>query len=928
MNLWLLQYVPSLVLPGRKGFLMRGRRSAGRLIRVLAAPLLGAGVLAGFATTPASAEVCEAWSGQQPPPIAGAADTRLRGVAAVSPCDIWAIGNDEDNISPGNEGLIEHWTGGESWTIAATLNLNSYSTLSGISAVSANDVWVVGHTSDEGSELLRTLILHWDGSSWSQVSSPNPGPQKSLLSGVTATSASDAWAVGSYQTDTGLKTLTAHWDGSSWRQVASPSPGTASNSLASVTATSATNAWAVGVSGSGTVNQTLIERWDGSAWTTAGSASPGTYRNTLTSVSATSATDAWAVGSYSDDPLSPKTLVEHWDGSSWTRKPSADPDPQGNELLGVTATSATDAWAVGRTAPSNGLTHALIEHWDGSAWQPVTSSQPGQTNYLLAVGAATTGFVWAVGGFDGQALVTRLQGRPSVQVAVQGPDGQLYESGAAEGDVGGPLVAPGTSPALAMKPGGGSELIWQIAGTHQLDILGIARELPSTPMFVAADSSPAIAALADPGFVIVFKNAADQNLWRRVAGGEPVMVGSGLPVAAGTSPVVAASPFGGFEIAFQAAGTGDLWTVTPDGVAHDSLTKLAAGTGPGIAALPGGGYEVVYAGADGVLWQVGPDGIPRVAANGPIVAGGTSPVVAASPSGFEIAFRDAGSHDLWTISPGGTAHDTGLAMAASSSPAIAALLVGGFEIEFQSASGDLTTLTRGGVPVNTSVAMAAGTSQTIGGRGLVLVPLVAGSAESTAISTLQSAGLASGQTTFTSSCAMSSNGLVMSTAPSGCTSVLGGTQVDLTECHITTVTVPVVTGITPGDASARLAANGLTAGGQSSTASCPGPSNGLVVASNPAAGQVVPQGTAVSLVVCAPYVTVPRVMYYDDASAENVITGAGLTVSVSYVNNCSAEFGTVIMQNPSGGTLVLPGTTVSLQETSGMAPGGGICIIE
>ena len=47
-------------------------------------------------------------------------------------------------------------------------------------------------------DFRRTLILHWNGKSWTQVPSPNPGGPShgNLLFGVTATSARNAWAVG------------------------------------------------------------------------------------------------------------------------------------------------------------------------------------------------------------------------------------------------------------------------------------------------------------------------------------------------------------------------------------------------------------------------------------------------------------------------------------------------------------------------------------------------------------------------------------------------------------------------------------------------------------------------------------------------------------------------------------------------------------
>jgi hypothetical protein len=53
-----------------------------------------------------------------------------------------------------------------------------------------------------------------------------------------------------------------HWDGTAWRRVPSPSPGTFA-SLSGVAATSATNAWAVGGADAG---KTLILHWNGTAW--------------------------------------------------------------------------------------------------------------------------------------------------------------------------------------------------------------------------------------------------------------------------------------------------------------------------------------------------------------------------------------------------------------------------------------------------------------------------------------------------------------------------------------------------------------------------------------------------------------------------------------------------------------------------------------
>src|SRR5207244_3692911 len=80
----------------------------------------------------------------------------------------------------------------------------------GAAAVSATDVWTVGYYDNTGSGLGRTLVEHWDGTSWAVVPSPNLGTG-SYLYGVAAVSANDVWAVGySYNPN---RTLVEHWNG-------------------------------------------------------------------------------------------------------------------------------------------------------------------------------------------------------------------------------------------------------------------------------------------------------------------------------------------------------------------------------------------------------------------------------------------------------------------------------------------------------------------------------------------------------------------------------------------------------------------------------------------------------------------------------------------------------------------------------------------
>ena len=64
---------------------------------------------------------------------------------------------------------------------------------------------------------------------------------------MAATSASSAWAVGGYRHSTPPnRTFIEHWNGQRWAVQPSPSVGVSANSLFGVAATSAANAWAVG----------------------------------------------------------------------------------------------------------------------------------------------------------------------------------------------------------------------------------------------------------------------------------------------------------------------------------------------------------------------------------------------------------------------------------------------------------------------------------------------------------------------------------------------------------------------------------------------------------------------------------------------------------------------------------------------------------
>jgi hypothetical protein len=231
------------------------------------------------------------------------------------------------------------------------------------------------------------------------------------LFSVAATGTANAWAVGAYFVGTPghlhQRPLIERWNGAKWRLAASPRIGATSGWLESVAASSARNAWAVGTQGS----KALIEHWTGSSWhLVAGAAIGGRHISAqLAGVAIASAKSVWAVGSvYTARGLHP--LIEHWNGTKWSVVTSPDPGglAAGDYLTGVAASKA-GVWAVGTSAPGNVYQTLVLARVRGT-WRRLTSADPSGTgNWLGAVSAAGTRVLAAgFGGYDNPAVAQSL----------------------------------------------------------------------------------------------------------------------------------------------------------------------------------------------------------------------------------------------------------------------------------------------------------------------------------------------------------------------------------------------------------------------------------------------------------------------------------------------------------------------------------------
>lgn len=379
-------------------------RGAGALAAIM---LLVVSVTAGCspvkpaaASRPAAAVPAAAVPASRPVPTAPEGSFRrgeLDAVAAVSARSAWVVG------VAGHKTLVERWDG-QAWSEVPDRDLAAGSVpLQGVTARSATDAWAVGEISGDD-----TLVWHWSGRQWQRLPSPTPSSGGDGLTAVAAASGSDAWAVGFAASSSILSTtLIEHWDGRTWKHVPSPAPQPGcggcqfpGDRLTGVAVTSVTNAWAVGGSGRGA----LIERWNGARWTWVTGPAAAAPGGSFQAVTARSASNAWAVGSVKGE-----TLTEHWNGRSWTRVPSPSPASalDGNVLTSVAATSPSNAWAAGYTGD-----HTLMLHWDGKTWTHVPTPSPGSDPEFLGVAATSADCAWAVGfSGDDHTLIAHWDGK-------------------------------------------------------------------------------------------------------------------------------------------------------------------------------------------------------------------------------------------------------------------------------------------------------------------------------------------------------------------------------------------------------------------------------------------------------------------------------------------------------------------------------------
>jgi hypothetical protein len=358
------------------------------------------------ASAASTAKCGQAWTIVKSPNRGTGANVLYK-VSATSSADVWAVGY--SRTATGTRTLAEHFDGA-SWSIVPTPSKGS-SFFFGLSALTPTDAWAVGGETS-GSGQRKNLVEHWDGSTWTIVASPTTKATNSNLNGVVALAANNAYAVG-YNGQAVL----LHWDGVQWSKLNAPRPAMSTfSALNAVSADPQNDVWLFGDFQAGAAESPMIARSTGGGFGLMANPALGGSYGILGASAPLSSTDVWTVGQFGPTSGPGQTLAEHWNGSAWSVATTPNPGAGDDEFAAVAAVGTNDVWATGYTKTDGSTWRTLIEQWNGSLWNVVSSPSPGGANDVLwgATTSGTTG--WAVGsttptfGAPTQTLIERACG--------------------------------------------------------------------------------------------------------------------------------------------------------------------------------------------------------------------------------------------------------------------------------------------------------------------------------------------------------------------------------------------------------------------------------------------------------------------------------------------------------------------------------------
>jgi hypothetical protein len=249
-------------------------------------------------------------------------------------------------------------------------------------------------------------IQRWNGSEWKAQTLATPAGGSGVTAhAVSCPSASACTAVGAYTNGSGeSKTLGELWNGTEWKVQTTPTPAGASFvQTTSISCLSSSECTAVGTYGSGET-KTFAMRWNGSEWSLQTTVNPS-KETRLTSVSCPTSSFCMASGFYYDFATSKWTPhAQSWNGSEWSTKAPVKPAGANiSWLYSVSCVTSSACWGVGpkEVDASTHETQTMVQFWNGSSWSLQTSPNPEGSQRIVEDVSCTSSLACTAVGFLG-----------------------------------------------------------------------------------------------------------------------------------------------------------------------------------------------------------------------------------------------------------------------------------------------------------------------------------------------------------------------------------------------------------------------------------------------------------------------------------------------------------------------------------------------
>ncbi len=189
--------------------------------------------------------------------LPGSTGTFVDGLSASSTSNVWAVLANEPDVAH----LTSH-----GWVLKSFTQGTSEVLIAAVLTFSPKSTWVFYTAISDPPGNNTGYAVHFDGSSWHKSKLPAPVDANSLIGVVSASSASNIWAL----TFVGSHYASLHYDGHSWKIVSLPqnvAPPGVTVFPRQILVQSKTSAWiAAFAAGAKKVGPIVLLHWDGKRW--------------------------------------------------------------------------------------------------------------------------------------------------------------------------------------------------------------------------------------------------------------------------------------------------------------------------------------------------------------------------------------------------------------------------------------------------------------------------------------------------------------------------------------------------------------------------------------------------------------------------------------------------------------------------------------